>query len=62
MVPVLVQQRELERVGQLVRRDPGLGLGLEAADDQAADLFLEVGVAVGVTQDRQVAVDASICR
>ena len=58
VVPVLVEQLELERVGQLVRGDPGLGLRLEAADDQAADLLLEVGVAVRVAQDRQVAVHA----
>src|SRR5580693_9823223 len=58
MVPVLLQQLELERVGQLVGRDPGLGLGLEAADEQPAYLFLDVGVAVRVAQDRQVPVHA----
>ena len=39
-----------------VRRDPGLRVGLEAPDDQAADLLLEVRVAVGVPHDRQVRV------
>ncbi len=56
VVPVLLEQLELERVGQLVGGDPGLGLGLEAADEQAADLFLDIGVAVRVAQHRQVAV------
>ncbi len=56
MVPVLVEQPELERVGQRVGRDPRLRLGLEPADDQPADLLLDVGVAVGVAQDRQVPV------
>src|SRR3984885_2024599 len=56
VVPVLVEKLELERVGQLVRRDPWLGLRLESADDQPADFFLEVGVAVRVTQYRQVPV------
>ncbi len=58
VVPVLVEQLELERVGDLVRRDPRLGLRLEAADHQAAHLLLEVGVAVGVAQHRQVGVHA----
>ena len=57
MVPVLVEQLELERVGQRVGRDPGLGVGLEAADHQPADLLLDVGVAVRVAQDREVPVD-----
>ena len=57
MVPVLVQQLELERVGQLVGRDPRLGLGLEPAHDQAAHLLLDVGVAVRVAQHGQVPVD-----
>ena len=58
MVPILFQQLEFERVRDLVRRHPRLGLRLEAADDQPADLLLEVGVAVGVAQDRQVGVHA----
>ena len=58
MLPVLVEELELEGVRDRLRRDPGLGLGLEPADDQATDLLLEVGPAVGVTQDRQVPVDA----
>jgi hypothetical protein len=58
VIPVLLQQLELERVGDRIRRNPGLGLGFEAPDDQAADLLLEVGVAVRVAQHRQVGVDA----
>ena len=41
-----------------MRRDPRLRLRLEATDDEPAHLLLEVGVAVGVTQDRQVRVHA----
>ena len=58
VIPVLAEQLELERVRQLVGRDPGLGLRLEAADQQAADLFLDVGVAVRVAQHGQVPVHA----
>ena len=58
VVPVLLEQLELERVGDLVGRHPRLRLGLEPADDQPADLLLEVGVAVGVAQHRQVGVHA----
>ena len=58
VVPVLLEELELERVRDLRRCHPRLGDGLEAADDQAADLLLDVDVAVGVTQDRQVGVDA----
>ncbi len=56
VVPVFVEQLELEGVGQRVGRDPRLGLGLEAADGQAAHLLLDVGVAVGVAQHGQVPV------
>jgi hypothetical protein len=58
VLPVLLQQRELEGVGDLVRAHPRLGLRLEAAHDQTADLLLEVGPSVGVTQDRQVGTHA----
>ena len=58
VIPILVQELEFERIGNRVGRHPRFGFGLEAADDQAADLFLEVGVAVGVTQDRQVRMHA----
>ena len=58
VVPVLLEELELERVRDRVRRAPRLRLGLEAADDEPADLLLEVGPAVGVPQDRQVRVDA----
>src|SRR5580700_8649311 len=57
MFPVFVEELELERVGQPVGGDPWFGLRLEATDDQAAHLLLEVGVAVGVAQYGQVAVD-----
>ncbi len=56
VLPVLREQLELEGVGQVVGRAPRLRLGLEAADDQAAGLLLEVGPAVGVPHDRQVGV------
>ena len=56
VLPVLLEQLELERVGQRVGRDPRLGHRLETADQQAADLFLDVDVAVLVTQHRKVAV------
>ena len=58
MVPILFQQLEFERVGNRVGTHPRLGLRLEAADDQPADLLLEVGVAVRVAQDRHVGVHA----
>ena len=58
VVPVLLQELELERVRQRVGRDPGLGRRLESADDEAADLLLDVGVPVGVAQDGEVRVDA----
>ena len=54
MLPVLLEELELEGIGDLVGSHPGLGLGLESADDEPADLLLEVRVAVGVAQDRQV--------
>ena len=58
MLPVLVEELELERVRDLRRRDPRLRDGLEPADHEAADLLLDVDVAVGVTEDRQVRVHA----
>ncbi len=56
MVPILLQQLEFERIRDVVGRYPRLGLRLEATDDEPADLLLEVRVAVGVAQDRQVGV------
>src|SRR4029078_4872551 len=41
-------------VRDVVGRDPRLCLRLEATDDEAADLLLEVGVAVRVAEHRQV--------
>ncbi|CAB4737336.1 unannotated protein [freshwater metagenome] len=58
VVPVLVQQLELERVRELVGRDPGLRHRLEPADDEPADLLLHIGVAVGVAEDRHHPIDA----
>ena len=58
MVPILLQELEFERIRDLVRGHPRFGLRLEAADHQAADLLLEVGVAVGISQDRQIGMHA----
>jgi hypothetical protein len=52
LVPVLVEQFKLEGARNGVHL-PGLGLGLEAPHDQAADLFLVVDEAVGVAHHRQ---------
>ena len=56
LVPVVGEQGELEIGGDPVHA-PGLGLGLETAEDQAAHLFLEVDVAVGVAHHREVGRD-----
>ena len=58
VVPVLLEQLELEGVGQRVGCDPRLRRRLEPADDEATDLLLDVGVPVGVAQDREVRMDA----
>ena len=58
VLPVLVEQLELEGVRDLLGRDPRLGLGLEPPDDEATDLLLDVGPAVRVAQDRQARRDA----
>lgn len=58
VLPVLVEERELEGVRDAVGRHPRLGLGLEATDEQAAHLLLDVGPAVGVAQHREVPVHA----
>ena len=58
LIPVLRQQLEGEIGGQLVRREPRLGLRLEPAHDEPADFLLEVRVAVGVAQHRKVRPDA----
>src|SRR5712692_9732784 len=58
VLPVLGEQLELERVGQFVGRHPGLGIGLEPADEEPADLFLDIGVAVRVAEHGQIAVHA----
>ena len=56
--PVLIQQLKLERVWNLRRRHPRFGDRLEPTDDEPADFFLHVGVAVGVAQDRGHALHA----
>jgi hypothetical protein len=56
--PVLVQQLELERVRDGLGRTHGLASGSKPPTTQAADLLLDVGVAVGVAQDRQVTAHA----
>ena len=58
VVPVLVQQLELEGIRDLIGRDPRLRDGLEAPDHEAAHLLLHVRVAVGIAQDRHHAIDA----
>ena len=61
-VPVVGQELELEVLGDAAAvrgtLQPGRGLGLEAAHQQAADFFLEIDVAVRIAQHRQVAVHA----
>ncbi len=52
LVPVLGQQLVLELLGYAVHA-PGLGLGLEAAHEQAADFLLEVDAAVRVAHHGQ---------
>src|SRR5690606_25164462 len=39
---------------QIVRRPPRFRIRLESTDDQPADFFLDVGVSVGVAQNRQL--------
>ena len=56
MVPIFFQELEFERIWDLVRSDPRLGFRLESTDDETTDFFLEIGVAVGVTKNRQVRV------
>ena len=58
VVPVLLQQLELERVRQVVGRAPRLRIGLEPTDHETADLLLEVRPPVGVAHDREVGVAA----
>ena len=61
-IPVVRQQLELEVLGYpaTVARalQPRRGVGLEAAHQQPAHLFLEVDVAVGIAHHREVANDA----
>ncbi len=57
LLPVLVQQLELERVRDGLH-PPGFGHRLETAHQQATDLFLVVDEAVGVAHHRQHRVHA----
>jgi hypothetical protein len=47
LIPIVFQKREFETDGDAVH-SPWLGLGLETAHDQPADLFLEIDVPVRV--------------
>src|SRR6185312_7086175 len=57
LVPILGEQLELEAIRNPLDV-PWLGLRLEAADDETADLFLEVDVAVRIANDGHVGCDA----
>ena len=51
MIPVVLEELELEIVGR-VAGHPGDRVRLVAAEDEAADLLLEIGAAVGVADGR----------
>ena len=53
MVEIVLEQLELEALGQALDR-PRLGIGLIAAHHQAADLLLPIGETVRIAQRRQV--------
>ncbi len=57
VIPVRIEQGEVEAIGDAVRR-PGDRVRLVAAHDQPADLLLEIDQAVGVAERRQVGRDA----
>ncbi len=57
MLEVVLEQLKLEVVGQPLIR-PRLWIGLVAAHDEAADLLLPVGEAVGIAQRREIGRDA----
>src|SRR6185312_17074847 len=57
LVPVVLQEREFEIVGNAVHA-PRLGVRLETAHHQAADLLLEIDVPIGIAHDRQVGMHA----
>ena len=52
VIPILLEELELEGVGQRIGRDPRLRRGLEATHDETTHLLLHVRVPVGVAQDR----------
>ena len=52
MVPVVVEELELEILGHVAGR-PGDRVRLVAAEDEAADLFLEIGAPVGIADGRE---------
>ena len=53
MIPVILEQLELEIAGHIALR-PGNGVGLIAAEHQAAHLFLEIGAPVGIADGGHV--------
>ena len=53
MLEVFGQFAEFEILGNAVER-PGLGVGLEGAEQQLAGVFLVVGAIVGIAQHRQI--------
>ena len=57
MVPVVVEELELEGARDIAG-GPGDRVGLIAAHDEAADLLLEIGAAVGIAQGRDVGGEA----
>src|SRR5262245_35752069 len=57
MIPVGVEQREVEALGDSVER-PGNRIRLVAADDQPSDLLLAIDQTVWVPQRRHVAGNA----
>ena len=53
VIPVILEQLELEIVRHVARR-PGHRVRLIAAKHQPADLLLEIGAAVGIAQRRRI--------
>ena len=58
MVPVVVEQLELEIVGHVARCVQAMRVRLVAAHHQPADLFLEIGAPVGIADGRRVGREA----
>ena len=53
MIPVIFEQLEFEIVGHVAKR-PGDRVRLIAAEDEATDLFLEIGAPVGIADRRHI--------